>query len=98
MKKGKISTESIVNRIEDILASDVDDEKIMMSIAQGQYYSLDPVASRVWELIQKPVMVSDLIDALLLKYDIDRETCEGDVLTFLEDLNEKGILEVDRQV
>ena len=90
-----ISTESIVNQIEDIVASDIDDEKVMMSVEKGQYYSLDPVGSRVWELIEKPVKVTDLIDALLMKYEADRETCERDVLAFLEDLHEDGILQVE---
>jgi hypothetical protein len=38
---------------------------------------------------------SELIDALLLKYDVDRKTCEQDVLKFLEDLQEDGILQVE---
>jgi hypothetical protein len=95
MRNNSISTESVVCQIEDIVASDIDDEKVMMSIEKGRYYSLDPVGSRVWELIEKPVKVSELIDALLLKYDVDRATCEQDVLAFLEDLNKDGILRVN---
>ncbi|OPY79976.1 MAG: Coenzyme PQQ synthesis protein D (PqqD) [Syntrophorhabdus sp. PtaU1.Bin058] len=95
MKKKNISTESIVSQIDEIVASDIDDEKVMMSIEKGRYYGLDPVGSRVWELIGKPVRVSELIDALLLQYDVDRETCERDVLEFLEDLYEDGILQVE---
>jgi len=95
MKKKNISTESIVRQVEDIVASDIDDEKVMMSVEQGQYYSLDPIGSRVWELIEKPVKVSELIDALLPEYDVDRESCERDVLVFLEKLEEEGILNVE---
>jgi len=39
--------------------------------------------------------VSDLIDTLLEKFDVDRETCERDVLKFLNELNEDKILEVE---
>lgn len=95
MKKNNISAESVVCQIEDIVASDIDDEKVMMSVEKGQYYGLDPIGSRVWELIEKPVKVTELIDALLLKYDVDRETCERDVLAFLEELHERGILQVE---
>jgi hypothetical protein len=93
-EKKIISTESVVSPIEDIVVSDIDDEKVMMSVENGQYYNLDSVGSRVWELIVKPVKVSELIDALLLKYDVDRETCERDVLAFLEELHKDGILQV----
>lgn len=95
MDKKNISLESRVSQIEDIVVSDIDDEKVMMSIEKGQYYALDPVGSRVWEFIEKPVRVSELIDVLLLKYDVDRKTCERDVLKFLEDLQEDGILKVE---
>ncbi len=95
MEKINISAESVVSQIEEIVASDIDDEKVMMSVEKGQYYGLDPIGSRVWELIEKPVKVSELIDALLPKYDVDRETCERDVLAFLEELHKDGILQVE---
>jgi hypothetical protein len=90
-----ISMDTTISQIEDIVAGDIDDEKVMMSVEKGQYYSLDPVGSRVWELIEKPVKVAALIDTLMLKYDVDRETCERDVLAFLEELREEGILQVE---
>jgi hypothetical protein len=90
-----ITLESTVSQIEDIVASDIDDEKVMMSVEKGQYFGMDPVGSRVWELIEKPIKVSELIDGLLGKYDVDRETCEQDVLAFLEELHEDGIVLVE---
>lgn len=64
----------------------------MMSIQNGEYYGLDDIGSREWELIEKPVKVSDLIDTLLERSDVDRGTCEKDVLKFL---NEDKILAVN---
>jgi hypothetical protein len=96
MKKTEsISTESIVRHIEDVVASNIDDEKVMMSVEKGAYYGLDPIGSRVWDMIDKPIRVTELIDLLLLKYDVDRETCEQDVMAFLKELNESGILQVE---
>jgi len=95
MIKRNISSTSLVSQIDDIAACDIDDEKVMMSIERGQYYGLDPVGSRVWELIEEPVKVSALIDELLLRYDVDRETCEQDVLAFLEELYEDGLVRVE---
>ena len=95
MSRKNISTESIVGRIEDIITSDIDNEKVMMSVDKGEYFGLDPIGSRVWEMIEKPIKVSALIDALLLKYDADRAICEGDVLAFLEELHASGLLLVD---
>jgi hypothetical protein len=95
MKNKKISTETIISQIEEIVASDIDGETVMMSVENGEYYGLDNIGSRIWELIQKPIKVSDLIDTLLERFDVDRETCEKDVLTFLNELNDDKILEVE---
>jgi hypothetical protein len=92
MKKNNISTESTVRQIEEIVAGDIEGETVMMSVEKGRYYGLDLIGSQVWAQIEKPVKVSELIDALLLKYDVDRETCERDVLAFLEELYADGIL------
>ena len=66
-----------------------------MTVNNCEYYGLDDIGSRIWELIEHPVKVSDLIDTLLERFDVDRETCEIDVLKFLNELNEDRILEVE---
>jgi hypothetical protein len=94
MSKTVISSESIVHWADDIIASDIDDEKVMMCVEKGKYFKLDPVGARIWDMIEAPIKVSDLINALIPKYDVDRETCEHDVLAFLEELHDGGILQV----
>lgn len=94
MKGNKITTEAIVSQIEEIVASDIDGETVMMSVENGKYYGLDDIGSRIWKLIEKPIKVSDLIDTLLKKYNVGRETCEKDVLKFLNQLIDDRILQV----
>ncbi len=94
MKKKEITPETIISQIEEIVASGIDGETVMMSVENGKYYGLDDIGSRIWELIERPVKVSDLIDTLLERFDVDRETCERDVLKFLNGLNEDKILAV----
>jgi len=94
MKEKVITTDSVITQIEEIVASDIDGETVMMSVENGKYYGLDNVGSRIWELIERPVKISKLIDTLLEQFDVDRETCEKDVLTFLNQLNEDKILTV----
>jgi len=94
MKIKEIMTETVISQIEEIVASDIDGETVMMSIENGKYYGLDDIGSRIWELIEQPIKVSDLIDALLERFDVDRETCERDVLKFLNELNDDKILAV----
>lgn len=90
----EISADSIVSRSREIVAGEIDDEIVMMSVEKGAYYALDPIGSSIWELIETPIKVSELVDRLLFMYDVERETCERDVMTFLKKLHENGILEL----
>ena len=94
MKKKEITTETVISQIEEVVAGDIDGETVMMSVENGKYYGLDDIGSRIWELIKKPIKVSDLIDTLIERFDVDRKTCEKDVLKFLNELNEDKILVV----
>jgi len=93
MKKKEITTDTIISRVEEVVASDIDGETVMMSIENGKYYGLDDIGSRIWELIEEPIKVSDLVDTLLGRYEVDRRTCEKDVLKFLNELDDDKILQ-----
>ena len=94
MTTSRITIDSTISQIEDIVASDIDNEKVMMSIEKGQYFGLEPIGSRIWEMIETPAKVSVIIDKLLTQFDVDRETCEHDLLAFLGELDEAGIIQV----
>jgi hypothetical protein len=88
----EISMDSVISRSDEIVASEIDDEIVMMSIEKGAYYALDPVGSCIWELMETPIKVSELVDRLIVRYEVDRDTCERDVMVFLEELHERRIL------
>ena len=71
----------------ELLSSTIDDEVVLMSIKEGFYYSLEPVASRIWTLLSdKPASIEELTDILTEEYEVDRETCLNDVRGFIEDM------------
>lgn len=47
----------------------------------------------LWEQLQTDTDTESLIKAILGEYEIDRETAEKDVLSFVKSLRENGILE-----
>lgn len=96
MKKGiEIELTDIVSRSPSQVSSEVDGETMMMSIEQGKYYSLDEIGSLIWSYMEEPNKVSDMLDMLLERYDVDRETCKRDLLALLNDLGKQGLIEID---
>jgi len=84
----------VVHRDPDVIAAEADRDLVMVSIANGLYYGVSDVAREIWEAIERPKKVSDLVDDLAGTFNIDRTTCEQETLSFLEDLRTEGLLKV----
>ncbi|NOZ05053.1 MAG: lasso peptide biosynthesis PqqD family chaperone [Chloroflexi bacterium] len=89
-----ITRDTTIVRSDDFLASTVDNELVMISLEQGNYYALDDIGSRVWELLAAPITVADLCAQLQPQFAVTPEQCEADVLGFLADLQEEGMVQV----
>ena len=88
---------SVVHQSEEQVSAEVDGEVVMMSVEQGNYYGLDEVGSRIWELVETPSTVTAVCDALVAEFDVDRATCEGDVIRFIQEMADQGLVTVDEQ-
>src|SRR5512139_2248742 len=91
-RMNKITLETTVVRADDLLATDLDGETILMSIEQGAYYGMEKTARRIWELVEKPIKVADLCRQLAEEYQVDPVTCERDILAFLEELCSENLV------
>ena len=90
-----IMMDSTVVVAKEQMSCGLDDEAVILSLKKGVYYSLNPCGNRIWSLIQKPVKVSKVRDTLLEEFDIDKETCEEDLLSLLSDLKNEGLIEIE---
>lgn len=80
-------------RTENNLSSKIDDELVMVNINQGAYYTMNAVATRIWELLVEDRSVDELVELLTNEYAIDRATCTEEVNAFLQTLIKNGIVE-----
>ena len=85
---------SCVQRASGPLIADVDGETIMLALEQGNYYGLGEVGSRIWCMIEKPVLVNDLVEKLLQTFEVERQVCCNDTLEFLEQLRTNLLINV----
>ncbi len=73
----------------------VDGEVVILNNEKGLYQGLDGVGPQVWELLQEPMTVREVRDAILQEYDVDRERCERDLVAFLEALVADELVEIE---
>jgi len=89
-----LTLNSVIQRDPEVIFSEADQDLIMVSIATGSYYGLSDVAREIWDAIERPKKVSDLIDSLTASYDVDSSLCEEQTLSFLETLLDEGLVQV----
>jgi hypothetical protein len=89
-----LSGQTIVVAAKDQVSCDLGGEAAILSIKNGIYYGLDPVGAQVWNLLQKPLRVVEIHEAVLREYDVEPERCEHDLIILLEKLLAEGLIEV----
>jgi hypothetical protein len=65
---------------------------VALDIARGVCFGLDGVASRIWALIAEPATAAEISARLAQEYDVAPQTCEDEVLTFLQTLMAEGLI------
>ena len=88
----ELNLNSILVCSDDILESDLGDEKVMMCIDRGRYYGLNEVAKLIHDGCDGNKTLSDIVDSLTQEFDITREECTKQVLLFAEQLIQEGLL------
>ena len=68
------------------------DEMVMMDLEQGKYFSLNPVATRIWELLEAPVTVDELCGHLTVEYEISKAECLAELTEHLNEMIRLGLV------
>lgn len=69
----------------------VDDQTVLLDISTSRYYDLNPVAARIWHLLEEPRNLDEICRLLEAEFDVDDRQCRQQVQGFLEDMLDKGL-------
>jgi hypothetical protein len=89
-----MNRDTTIIRTNKALVSSIKDELVMFDVNAGQYYGLNNVATAVWNHLETQKTVDELAQALTTEFDISVEDCRKELLEFLPELEEKGLVEV----
>lgn len=89
-----IQSETRVVRVPQQTSGQVDGQVVLLSLQSGHYYGMNEHGSRIWELIEQPIPVSEIVDRLLTEFDVTRDQCESEVLSFLNALRVDQLVQV----
>ena len=70
----------------------LDDEAVLLDLASERYLILNELGKRMWELLSENGDTSIAVKQLLLEYEVDEDTLHRDMSTWIEKLNELGLV------
>lgn len=97
MHADKKQNEMVYTRNSSTITGRLHDELVMMDPGQGKYFSLNPVATRIWDLLEKPHTADDLCEVLTGEYEISTEECRNEVEAHLREMVVLGLVVVSGQ-
>jgi len=77
------------------LYRDVQGEGVLLHLDSGQYFGLDEVANRVWQLIVEKNALGDVEAALLNEFNVEPPRLSEDLQRLVDELVAKKLIEVE---
>lgn len=94
MNRVQIDLNHYIVQVEGNIVSDMDGEKVMLSIKNGKYYNLGEIGGFIWGCIQQPKLLTTVIKDIQTEYEVTEEQCKADVISFLEKLIKEKLIEI----
>lgn len=87
------SLDQVFEVSENVVSREVSGEFVLLDLESGIYFGLNPVGSRIWQLLdEKPQALSAICSIVEAEFDAPREVIEADVLTLTGELVEQGLV------
>lgn len=75
-----------------VMARQVGEEIVILDLAGGSYFGLDPVGARIWELMGEGRTLAEICATMLEEYEVTAEQLQGDVIRLAGELAERGLV------
>ena len=85
-----------ISRSPDQVSTVLQGEVVILNVKSSKYYNLNPVGSRIWELLEQPNGFISIVDAIIAEYNVERDRCESDVTNILRAMYEAGLIQISK--
>ena len=89
-----ISSDSVVVASKQQVSCDLEGDTVILHFGKGVYFGLNDVGTLVWSMLQSPMKVSHIQEAVMREYEVSVEICQRDVLSLLTELQAQGLVEI----
>ncbi len=72
--------------------NEVEDEYVLLHLEQGEYFSLNAMGRRMFDLLLEKKPLPAIVDVIVAEYEVDAATVNKDIKMLVSDLIAAGIL------
>ena len=70
----------------------LEEELVIMDIEKGKYFALNPVATRIWDILENPLTIDQLCEFLMQEYEVSEEQCREEVKEVIGEMVKLGVV------
>lgn len=83
----------MISQASSVVFEVVDGRAVLVDPSGSELITLNPVGSMIWNALAQPTDADAIADRLLPEFeDVTREELHGDIVAFIEELSELGLL------
>jgi hypothetical protein len=86
--------QSRVNVAPEVLFKIVGEETVLLNLNTEAYLGLDPVGTRMWNLLTESTSIAAAYDVLISEYEVDPEQLRIDLQNFVGELLALGLVQI----
>lgn len=81
-----------VQVLPDVLSQEVSGETVLLDLNNENYFGLDEVGTRIWQLLQEQNNLERIYDILLDEYEVDAKQLRDDFYDIINQLKDAGLI------
>ena len=82
----------------DVISQEVSGETVLLDLESENYFGLDAIGTRIWQLIKETNELQSIFDTLLEEYDVSEERLRLDITALLTEIEGLGLVKLEARV
>jgi len=82
----------------DVISQEVSGETVLLDLESENYFGLDEVGTRIWQLIKETNDLQAIYSTLLEEYDVSEDRLQQDLDTLLAEVTGLGLVTLEQRV
>ena len=89
-----VTGDTVLCVADDVLRRNAGEETVLLDLVSEEFYGLDGVGARVFELLERPSRLDDVIDVVHGEYAVEPEILAADLRALVLELIERNLVVV----